>query len=161
MMRGAALPIALLAAAVALVLSYADPRTARRGAALFLVIAVLLSSAPLPALSDDVVFLGCWLSLFITAGLSHLKASAMAPIALAAAANAGLWAGLAPHVGGGVVKLYMGAPAILALAPGRWLVRRKASIVLRVAASWLMAIAGLEALLPLVSTPGYRPDHME
>jgi hypothetical protein len=68
---------------------------------------------------------------------------------------------LAPHVGGGIVKLYLGAPAILALAPGRWLVRRKASIVLRVAASWLMAIAGLEALLPLVSTPGYRPDHME
>lgn len=160
-MRGAALPIALLASAVALVLSYTDPRTARWGAALFLVTAALFAFVPLPTLSDEAIFLGCWASLFATAGLSHLQARAIAPLTLVLALNAGVWAGLVAHVGGGTVKLLMGAPAILALAPGRWLVQRRMSIALRVAASWLMAIAGLEAVLPLVALPGYRPDHME
>jgi hypothetical protein len=41
-------------------------------------------------------------------------------------------------------------------------VAHRASIAVKVASSWLIAIALLAAVLPFLSvTPGYMPDHLE
>jgi hypothetical protein len=41
------------------------------------------------------------------------------------------------------------------------IVARKWGIGIKVACSWLIAIAALEIGLNLVPTPGYKPDHMD
>ena len=51
---------------------------------------------------------------------------------------------------------------LLALLPAAWIANRRVLIALRVAASWLIAVAMLGALLQFLPvTPGYLPDHME
>jgi hypothetical protein len=163
-MRGAALPAALLAAATGMVLGHLPAGRARAGAVAFCVVAALIALAPLPPLNDDVLFTGCWLSVLGSAALLHwpgrlLRFPRIADLAVAV--NAGVWAGLAPHVGGGPVKLLPALPLILVMVPTRLALRAGWGVAVRVAASWLIAIAGLEALLPLIPTPGYRPDHMD
>ncbi len=160
-MRGAILPDALLSAAFGLAISFAKPGVQARTAPVLIFVALVVALLPIAGVNDDVAFTGCWLSVLATAALVHLKGGMGPILATGVAANDGAWAGLVTHVSHGAVALAFALPAILTVVPGRLLVRRGWGLGVKVAASWLIAIAFLEAALVLVPTPGYKPDHMD
>ncbi len=160
-MRGAILPDALLSAALGLALSFSTPKVARNSALILVGVAIVTAMAPIAGFNDDVAFTGCWLSVLATAALVHLKGGAGPILAGIIAANDGIWAGLITHVSYGASALAFALPAVIVFLPGLLMVRRGWGICVKVAASWLIAIAFLEAALVLVPTPGYKPDHMD
>ena len=87
--RGAALPAALLSVATGLVLAHTQTRTARMGAALLILPAMAVALAPLPQLSDDIVFSGAWISLIGTSVWLYREHWIRPGIAGAVALNAG------------------------------------------------------------------------
>ena len=161
-MRGGALPPALLFAALGLALAFAPPRAwlwslIALGAALA---AVSRVSVPLSWL--EVAFAGCWASTAATAATVHLPRGLGVRGALALAVNAGVWAGAVVALAGSPVDLLKATPCLFLVLPAAWLVRRRASIAVKVASSWLIAIAILVGALPFLPvTPGYLPDHLE
>ena len=63
---------------------------------------------------------------------------------------------------GAPIDLLASLPLALLCLPGAWLVSRRGSIAVKVAASWLIAVALLAISLQMAPvTPGYRPDHMD
>ncbi len=160
-MRGAILPDALLAASLGLALGFSAPKIARQAAIAMMGVAVMTAIIPMSGLNEDIVFTGCWLSVLVTAALVHLKGGAGPIVALVIAANDGIWAGLVTHVSQGAMALVYALPFVLLFIPAAWIVGRKWGIGIKIAASWLIAIAFLEAALVLVPTPGYKPDHMD
>ena len=160
-MRGAILPDALLSAAFGMALSFSPPAVRTRSAPVLIGVALVIAMAPASGVNDDLAFTGCWLSVLATAALVHLKGGMGPVLAMAVAINDGVWAGLVTHVSEGAMAIAYALPAILIVVPGRLLVRHGWGIAVKVAASWLIAIAFLEAALVLVPTPGYKPDHMD
>lgn len=160
-MREAALPCALLAASLGMALSYAEPRASRLAAAVMAAIALTVALVPLAGINDDVAFTGCWVGILMAAASVHLPKGPPPWLSFFLAANGGLWAGLVSHVQGGAGAMVMGLPLLLLLIPGQMLIARGWGIAIKVACSWLIAIALLEAGLNLVPTPGYMPDHMD
>ncbi len=160
-MRGAILPDALLAAAFGFAISFSKPGVQVRTAPVLIVVALGVAMLPIAGVNDDLAFTGCWLSVLATAALVHLKGGVGPILATIVAVNDGVWAGLVTHVSHGAIALAFALPAVLTVVPGRLLVRRGWGIGVKVAASWLIAIAFLEAALVLVPTPGYKPDHMD
>jgi hypothetical protein len=78
-------------------------------------------------------------------------------LALNAAIRSGAGVGFA---GSSTVLIVL--PCVLLLVAAAWLIKSDRSIVIKIVASWLIAIAALAATLPFLSvTPGYLPDHME
>ena len=160
-MRGAVLPDAMLAAAVGLVLSYAEPKIAHQAVAAMVVAAVAVAFVPWAGVSDDVAFNGCWVSILLTAASVHIPGTPNVWLSRCLALNAGFWAGLVTHVKGGALTVLMVLPLLALVVPGQMVVRRGWGIAIKVACSWLIAIAALEIGLMMVPTPGYAPDHMD
>ena len=160
-MRGAILPDALLATALGLAIGFVAPAVARVSTAIMIAGAVVVALLPVAGLSDDIVFAGCWLSVLAAAACVHLPGGLSRWPAFALAANCGVWAGLVSHLSQGAVALVYAMPAILVVLPAQMMVARTWGIAVKVAASWLIAIAALEVALTLVPTPGYKPDHLE
>ena len=161
-MRGGALPPALLLAALGLALGSARPRV--QGTSLVVLGATLaaLSRMTVPPAWLEVVFLGCWASVAITAATVHLRHGPGWIAAVALSLNAGLWSCGVVALSGSGADILKSAPAVLLLLPAAWLMARRASIAVKVASSWLMAIAILAAALAFLPvTPGYLPDHLE
>ncbi len=75
--------------------------------------------------------------------------------------NAGGWAGATVAIAGTSLDVAKAAPWLALVAPGAWLVATRRGVAVKVVSSWLIAIAVLAAVLPIVPTPGYAPDHME
>jgi len=162
--RGGALPPALLMAALGFALAFA-PRAAWSRAVL---VAAIIAAAIWAALGsgrgarfEEVAFLGLWASIALTAVLVHLPRGPSTALALAAGANAGLWSGAVVAIAGKPVDLMIALPCTLVAFLARPLIARGLGIGVKVAASWLIAVAILAALLPLTPTPGYKPDHMD
>ena len=160
-MRGAVLPDALLAAAVGMVLSYAEPKIARQAVAAMAVTAMVVALVPWAGVSDDLAFNGCWVGILLTAASVHIPGTPNPWLSRGLALNAGFWAGLVTHVQGGAFAVMMGLPLLILVVPGQMIVRRGWGIAIKVACSWLIAIAALEIGLMMVPTPGYAPDHMD
>lgn len=159
-MRGAALPAALLCAALGLLLAFA-PRRGVVGAVLALMAAALAASfVPVPERWVEAAFIGCWASVILLAASVHLP-RVPAPLAWAAAIDAGLWAGFIIAAEGARADLARALPAVLIVLPARWMAGRGWRIPVKVVASWLIAVSLLAALLPTAATPGYVPDHMD
>ena len=160
-MRGGALPPALICAALGFALAFA-PRRALGPSFLALVAAAIgASMVRLNSDWDDGVFLGCWLSVMLTAGAVHLPKVGFG-LAVALAANAGVWAGVVVAAAGAPVDLLKALPLALLCFPGGWLVATGRSVVIKVLASWLIAVAVLAAALSIAPiTSGYEPDHLE
>jgi len=79
-------------------------------------------------------------------------------IAITAAIQSGTVIGLA----GSSTGLLAALPCLLIFVAAAWLMKSDRSIVIKIVASWMIAIAVLAATLPFLSvTPGYLPDHME
>ena len=82
--------------------------------------------------------------------------------ALALTVNAAVWTGAVLALAPSKVDLLEALPLALCAWPAAWVRRRGQLIVLKVLASWLVAVAMLGATLQLLPvTPGYLPDHME
>jgi len=160
-MNGGILPIALIVATLGLLLSRATARAAWLGFIGLIVSAAIVSMIPLPATLTEMAFVGLWLSLIGSAALVFLARPLPERWIIPAAANAGTWAGALASLSG----RHAGLAACLLLAllfiPGRWIAEHGMAIALKVAASWLIAIATLAIFVSLTPTPGYKPDHME
>ncbi len=160
-MRGGALPPALLCAALGLALAFA-PRRALPACLAGLALAALAASfLPLDEAWIEAVFLGCWASVVLAAASVHLPGGLGGRTALVLSVNTGFWAGAVVAAAGGRADLLKALPLALLCFPAAWLVARGRGVVVKVVASWLIAVAVLAATLPLVATAGYEPDHMD
>ncbi|CAN5444811.1 hypothetical protein BH10PSE5_BH10PSE5_12190 [soil metagenome] len=161
-MRGGALPPALLAAALSFALAFAPRRSLTWAPPIFVLAAFGASFVHLDKRWDDGVFLGCWISVVLSAAAVHLPRGLNQPTALLLALNAGVWAGTIIAVAGGPLDLAKALPWVLLALPGAWLVSRGWGLGIKVVSSWLIAVAILAATLPTTTpTPGYAADHME
>lgn len=160
-MRGGFLPPALLCAALGLALAFVPRRTAIIATGLLAFTSLAVWGLGIPERLTEAVFLGCWASVIGTAALVYVSWDGRrAVFAYAAAVNAGLWSGAVIALSGSDRDLFALLCVILFVA-GRPIVRRGWDVGLQVCASWLIAVATLAAMLPLIATPGYVPDHME
>lgn len=148
-------------AALACLLAFAPPGR-RIAAGLFaLTAAFAVAQMPLPRGSIEIVFIGCWASLVATAVTVHFgrRLTGYRPVMLAV--NAGAWAGATVAVAGTTLDLAVASPWLALAVPGAWLAAPGRGVAVKVVSSWLIAIALLAAVLPLVPTPGYAPDHLD
>jgi hypothetical protein len=145
-----------------LALAFARSQDRRTGLCLFAAIAVAASRVPWPRPWLDGVFIAGWAGVVAGAGSVHLPSPLRRAVALPLSVNAGVWAGGAIALAGAPGDLIKALPwALLALPAGR-LTDTRAAIALKVAASWLIAVAALAALLPFLPViPGYVPDHLD
>lgn len=161
-MRGGALPAALLLAALGLALA-GSPRRVWLWSILVLdATLTILPGSPLPRRWTDAAFLGCWASTAATAAAVHLPRELDVGRGVLLSLNAGIWAGAVLGLAGGGLDVLKAMPAVLVVLPASALAARRASVAVKVGASWLIAIAMLCAVLPFLAvTPGYQPDHLE
>ena len=161
-MRGGALPPALLCAALGFALAFAPRRALLPCLAALVAPAVLVAFLPIEPGWKEVAFMGCWISVIVAALSVHLPHGLGRWPALILALNTGVWAGAVIAVAGAPLDLAKSLPWVLLCLPGAWLVASGRPIFLKVAASWLIAVAILVASLPVITpTPGYVPDHMD
>lgn len=159
-MRDTVLPVALLAAALGLALSYTGEKAAKNAGLAALAIAVPVAVFPYGVMPETLVFILISLSVIALAATLHLPRLQTPKVLFGLACNAGLWAGLATHISGATEGL-MSLALVLLFIPGRLIVARGWGIGIKVVCSWLLAIAALEIALLFVPTPGYAPDHMD
>jgi hypothetical protein len=161
-MRGWALPPALLCVAIGLGLASAAGPPALLGLVVVIVTACAIALAPVPAAWSDAVFLGCWMSILASAAIVHRRDALKPKQALVLSLNAGVWTGAVIALTPSKSNLLEALPLALCVWPAIWARRQGQAIVLKVLASWLIAVAVLAAALQLLPvTPGYLPDHMD
>lgn len=160
-MRGGFLPPAILMATLGLVLAFIPLRRAMLAAAIAAGVALIAWLAGPSVRWIEPIFVGCWLSVIATAALVHRPLALPPAIFPAAAANAGLWAGLVTAVAGKGVDLVIALPCVLIFLAAHLIVTRGWGIAPKVFASWLTAVAILATMVSLTPTPGYKQDHME
>ncbi|MBA3667386.1 MAG: hypothetical protein H0W65_06655 [Sphingomonas sp.] len=159
-MNGGLVPLFLLSATLALMLSFAPIRMTSLGLLAFAAITPLLFLMS-GALSSTIIFLGLWASMIATALVVYLPIARWSAAILPLCLNAGFWMGAYAALYSDRAGLALGlVPALLAF-PVKWLIRRKFDIVIKVVASWMIAIASLSMFVSLMPTPGYKLDHME
>jgi hypothetical protein len=108
------------------------------------------------------IFMGCWISIAATAAAVHVPKGLSMTAAVALSANAGIWVGAVNALSGPRFNLVKTLPCVLALLPAAFIIGRRAPIVVKVVASWIVAVAVLAGTLQLLPvTPGYLPDHLE
>jgi hypothetical protein len=160
--RGGALPPALLAAALGLLLSFAPRKEIAPSLIAFVVVAIAASFIRLETTQTDLVFYGCWASIVGTALSIHIPKPISRGAGTALAVNAGCWAGLVIGAAGAPLDLAIALPWVLLCLPCAVLIHRNLGIGPKVVASWLVAVSLLAAFLPVTTpTPGYAGDHME
>lgn len=161
-MRDALLPAALLCTALGLMLAFVPRRTALIAPGVLALVALASWALGVPEQFTGTAFLGCWVSVLATAALVYLPSEKQRPVlTYAAAANAGLWTGVLVSSSGSAQDLSALLLCVAIVPAGQLVVRRGWDMALKVAASWLIAVATLSAMLTLVPAPGYAPDHME
>ena len=161
-MRGGALPPALLCAAVGLALAFAPRRAWLPSLVILTSAALVLATLPIPRAWLEGVFLGGWVSVAATAATVHLPRGVTARSAVALSLNAGVWCGAEVALAGLRLDIVKALFYVLLLIPTSFIVRRRAPIIVKVAASWLIAVAVLAATLQFLPvTPGYLPDHLD
>jgi hypothetical protein len=160
--RGGVLPAALLCMALGLTLAFSSRRAWLLSIVLFVTSAIVLVLTTVPPGWVEGVFLGCWISIAATAAAVHVPKGLSTPAAVALSINAGIWVGVVTALSGPRFNLVKTLPCVLALLPAAFIIGKRAPIVVKVLASWLVAVAILAGTLQLLPvTPGYLPDHLE
>lgn len=159
-MRGGALPPALLCAVLGLLLAYAPRRWIAPALAALVVVAGAVVLIGVPARLEEVAFLGCWISVVATAAALHLPGGPGPRATLALGLNAAVWTGAVVSVAGAALDLAIALPFALMVIPAIWVLQTPARLGVKIAASWLAAVAILAAAVPLTPTAGYEPDHL-
>lgn len=160
-MRGGFLPPSILIAALGLALAFVPLRRALMASVLMILVALATWWIAPPVRLIEPIFVACWLSVIVTAGLVHRPQKLPAALFLVAAGNVGLWAGAVTSVAGKGRDLLIALPLVYLFLLGQPIVMRGWGIGLKVVASWLTAVAILATMVSLTPTPGYQPDHME
>ena len=160
-MNSGILPMLLLCATLALALALAPARIGWLGLAAMVAGALLMSMVPLPADLSDAIFIGLWLSVVVTAVLTYVPRNFADPVMIPAGLNAGAWVGALASVSDMRGSLLPALAAGLLLIPARRFTLHGYHIVIKVIASWMIAIGLLSTFVSLMPTPGYKPDHME
>lgn len=160
-MNGGILPIALLFFAMGLALGFARWRTAGIAIAAMSASALLVSVISIPSSATDAIFIGLWVSIIATAASCYAKRIVRNRWIILLAGNNGVWAGALAATSGMQAGLALAVPMMLSALPAHWIATRGFGIVLKVVASWVIAIASLAIFVSLTPTPGYKPDHME
>lgn len=150
---------AALCAATGLALSFDRRRHAAAALVVLVASAAVASVTPLPWAAGS-VRLGAWIAAAATAVTVHLPRRRFA-LALLLGADAGLWTGAAASIDGAFPLLPEAAPWALLCLPGGWLAARRWGVAVKVAASWLLAVAVLAAALPLAPRPSPTADHLD
>lgn len=110
----------------------------------------------------ETVFFGGWASVASTAAAVHLPRRLPAGGAVGLSINAGLWSGAEVALAGSRIDILKALTCVLLIFPAAFIVDGRASIVVKVISSWLVAIAILAAALQFLPvTPGYLPDHLD
>lgn len=160
-MNSGLLPQMLISATIALMLSLVSWRIAIVSGVVFVMASVAMLFVPLSPQFADAALIGLWLTMIVTALMVYLPTAHWTRLALPMSLNAGIWTGacavLAGHHGG----LLLGLLPLFILIPARLIVARNFTMIIKVVASWMIAIATLSAFVSLVPTPGYKPDHMQ
>ena len=160
-MNAGFVPLALLCTALALALAKTPVKLSAM-AIFLLVIAVLLSFAVIPAAHwETPAMLGLWVSAAITALLAYLPRGIKGIWVLLVSVNAGLWLGVVAHSAGKEIGIASALPFALLFLPATWLLERQFGAVVKIAASWIVAVSILAFTVALTPVPGYAPDHME
>ncbi len=160
-MRGGTFPPALVCAALGLSLGFALPRARGIAIGVLVVAGGLAYGLRLGSAWPDAVFMACWVAVVGAAAAMHLPGGIGLRLAVLLALAAGLCAGAVVAVSGEPRDLALAVLFALLSFPAGWLVTTNRAIVVKVAGSWLIAIATLAAGLSFVPTPGYVPDHMD
>lgn len=160
-MNGGILPLLLLFATVGIALSRAGRRQAWTGAVAAFGSALLVSLLPVPKADSAVVFGGLWLSMIVTAVMVYTPRSWPTSWSIPTAVNAGVWAGVLAGMSDMTSAVLFALPLLLLFVPGKWIADRGLGIGLKVAASWMIAIASLSLFVTQLPTPGYQADHMQ
>jgi hypothetical protein len=161
-LRGGALPPGLLCAALGFALAFAPWRIIPVCIAALVATAGLVVWHGVAVAWRDWAFIGCWISVIAAAASVHLPRGPGPRLAVMLSVNVGAWAGAVIAVAGAPIDLVKSLPFVLLCAPGAWLVSTGRKIALKVAASWLIAVAILVSTLPVLTpTPGYVADHMD
>lgn len=160
-MSGTALAPPLLCLALALALSKTSSRA--RWTALLLLTGMTLVGLVLPVSRTSLVpvLLGVSASTAVTAALVLLGRGAPIWLLWLLAANAGVWCGALASAADHSPALLVGALVLALAAHPLAFVAARRPVVLFVLASWLVAASILSIALPLTTTPGYAPDHMD
>lgn len=158
-MNGAAIAIACLCGALGLALTFSKPRVT------LLSLGIVAASALAAALfataaAAPLAVPAAWLSVMATALAVYWPGGVGIVSGPALALNAGAWCGiLIAGTGTPDIALFMGLAGLA--FPARRLAASRLALALRIAASWLVAVAALAIALPLVATPGYQADHSD
>lgn len=154
--------MAMLCAAVGLANGLSLRAWAWLGFAALAATALLVAMLPLGSGPPNAaVIAGLWLSTLATAALVYLPGQMSRAAALAIGVNGGAWVGAYAGSAGLRNELTLALPLGLSFVFRGWLQARGYVIVMKVIASWLIAIAALALFVSLTPTPGYVPDHME
>lgn len=161
-MNAGILPLLLLSATLGLALSRASERGAWIAIGAAIATALAVAILPVPTNAQPVVFAGLWVSMILTAIVVYLPKGISRRFAIIAPVNAGIWAGALFALSPGLPASALAAvPLFLLFYPGRWLAARGYGVAVKVAASWMIAIASLSLFVSATPTPGYVQDHME
>jgi len=157
-MISGALPAALSCVALGLALAFAAPGV-RRLALVALALSAAATSLLAPAaVSPEALLILTCLAVLLSSAIGLIARTAHIGVVGPLAAFTGAVMGLGAMPAQSFVGVLL---ACLIAAPSAWVARRRERVVLRIAASWLLTVALLVAATPLVTTPGYTPDHME
>jgi hypothetical protein len=161
-MRGGVIPPALLFVALGLTLALAPRSTRIPSLLVLLAIVGAFLFVPIPGAWAEGIFLGCWISVIVTVASVYLPDGSRRSAVFALSINAGVWASAVVAVSGTRLDLLLALPWVLIFLPASWIAARHGSIPIKVASSWVLAVAILAATLQLLPvTPGYLPDHLE
>lgn len=157
-----ALPVGLLCAVAGMMLAFIPSRSGLLGGLLLVLFAAGGIEIPARPQVVGVVLGGCWASLVVCALCVFWPRRLSIPLVYFLAANAGIWSGLALATNADGASSLLPVAALLIGLPASLAVHKGYQIAPRVVTSWLLAVAMIAAILPLVvKHPGYVADHME
>ncbi len=150
----------LLGMAVGLLLAGVPPRTMWWAAAAFLgaaIVGTFVSLRTTPELSVTALRISAIAAALSVYARQNGRTVASIPLSLISGFVIGSSAGSS----GNLAMLALGLASMLIALPARLITHRIMVVARKVVASWIIAIALLSLGVSMVSTPGYRPDHME
>jgi ABC-type proline/glycine betaine transport system permease subunit len=155
-------PAALLCSSVGLGLASAERKTVVYALVAFFATSVMMTLAAPARNHVDAVFVGLWASTMVNAACALRSIDLDKMFALALGINAGIWCGEVTGLTASKIDLLKTLPLSLCVCPAAWVRRRGQAIILKVLASWLIAVSLLAGALQfLPETVGYAPDHIE
>lgn len=160
-MREEALPALLLCAIFGLALGFASRRVALGAVTALAGAAFALSTLVLPFEWRTSIVIGCWAATIAAAILIYRAHPLKWPAAMVGAVVAGMLVGGLTAATGRAMILTTALPWLLIALPAGWLAGWRKAIVIKVLASWGLAVATLSTGVVLSQGADSASDHLE